>query len=238
MGLEEKARKIHKFGTPQQHETKEITGTWIVQEKRKGQLANTQIAQSMKVSVRWVQKLWARHRNHTIQDISHPAHMGRPKNSMPGRREHSAVLAVRCQEHLGAANIQDAVRDQTGINIPHNTIHRILRDEDMASEESRKGKKRRWVRYERTYSNSLWHTDYKLLDDGRWFLCYEDDASRFVTGYGMFDNATTENALRVLDQAIRNHGKPAAVMTDHGSQFYANEKEVKARGAQAGLKKG
>ena len=65
----------------------------------------------------------------------------------------------------------------------------------------------------------MWHTDYKHLDDGRWFLCYEDDASRFVTGYGMFEHATTENALAVLEEAIKNHGKPASIMTDRGSQF-------------------
>lgn len=26
------------------------------------------------------------------------------------------------------------------------------------------------------------HTDYKQLDDGHWFISYEDDASRCVTG--------------------------------------------------------
>ena len=82
-----------------------------------------------------------------------------------------------------------------------------------------------------TYSNSMWHTDYKHLDDGRWFLCYEDDASRFVTGYGMFEHATTENALTVLEEAIKNHGKPASPMTGRGSQFYANASESKKKGA-------
>ena len=38
-----------------------------------------------------------------------------------------------------------------------------MRDEDLASEQSRKSRRRKWVRYERTHSNSLWHTDYKLL---------------------------------------------------------------------------
>ena len=77
----------------------------------------------------------------------------------------------------------------------------------------------------------MWHTDFKLLDDGRWFLCYEDDASRFVTGYGAFEHTTTENALVVLEEAIKNHGKPASIMTDHGSQFYANASETKKKGA-------
>ena len=100
----------------------------------------------------------------------------------------------------------------------------------MARNEPKKSGRRKWVLYERTHSNSMWHTDYKQLDDGRWFLCYEADASRFVTGYGVFEHATTENALTVLDDAIKSHGKPASIMADHGAQFYANEGEVKRNG--------
>ena len=58
-------------------------------------------------------------------------------------------------------------------------------------------------------------------------MCYEDDASRFVTGYGVFEHTTTENALVVLEEAIKNHGKPASIMTYSRSQFYANASEVK-----------
>ena len=35
----------------------------------------------------------------------------------------------------------------------------------------------------------------------------------------------------VLDEAIKNHGKPASIMTDRGAQFYANAAEAKKRGA-------
>ncbi len=112
------------------------------------------------------------------------------------------------------------------INIPHRTVHSVLKDDWMAGDQSKRGK-RRWLRREREYSNSMWHTGWKQIHggthDGRWFLCYEDDASRFVTGYGVFDNATAENALKVLDEAIRNHGRPASIMTDRGNQFHANE---------------
>ena len=100
-------------------------------------------------------------------------------------------------------------------------------ENDLASEERKKKQRRKWVRYERTYSNSMWHTDYKQLDDGRWFLSYEDDASRFVVGWGVFKEATTENALEVLYLAISNHGKPASILTDRGSQFYASESDKK-----------
>jgi len=76
----------------------------------------------------------------------------------------------------------------------------------------------------------MWHADYKQLTDGRWFLCYLDDASCFITGYGVFNEATGTHALEVLHDAIENYGKPASILTDHGSQFCANEAECKKRG--------
>ena len=50
-----------------------------------------------------------------------------------------------------------------------------------------------------------------------------DDASRFVVGYGLFPEATSEHSVEVLKEAIRKHGKPASILTDRGIQFYAVE---------------
>ncbi len=47
----------------------------------------------------------------------------------------------------------------------------------------------------------MWHTDYKLLDDGRWFIAYQDDASRFIVGYGVFSEATGRHAIVVDEQS-------------------------------------
>ena len=76
----------------------------------------------------------------------------------------------------------------------------------------------------------MWHTDYKQLDDGRWLISYEDDASRFITGWGVFDEATTEHAVEVLDRAISQYGKSRSILSDRGSQFYATESEKKSKG--------
>ncbi|MDG7046327.1 MAG: transposase [Nitrososphaerota archaeon] len=61
-------------------------------------------------------------------------------------------------------------------------------------------------------------------------MAYIDDASRMVTGWGLFDEATADNALLVLDEAIATWGRPSAIMTDHGSQFFANYGDNKAPG--------
>lgn len=46
----------------------------------------------------------------------------------------------------------------------------------------------------------------------------------------MFEEATTENAIAVLEDGIKRCGLPDAVLTDRGSQFYANAGEKKAKG--------
>ena len=51
-----------------------------------------------------------------------------------------------------------------------------------------------------------------------------------MTGCGVFHEAITENDLLVLDEAIKAHGKPASILTDRGTQFYASESEVKKNG--------
>ena len=229
---------------------------WIVAQKRKG-VQTKKIAESMNVSTRWVRKLWARYHNAkpcVLQGgkdifggkdipekgrpgITYPMPMGRPVAATPGRRIHSVICSAPVRKSGGAVFLEGVIKSETGIHIPHNVIHRVLRENDGAVSHPKKGKRRKWIRYERTHSNSMWHTDYKMLKDGQWFLSYEDDASRFVTGWGVFAEATTENAIKVLEEAISKYGKPASILTDHGSQFYANESESKKKGVSEFEKK-
>ena len=79
----------------------------------------------------------------------------------------------------------------------------------------------------------MWHTDFKQLKDGRWFIAYENDAARYLPAYGVFEKATAANAVAVLHVGIERHGRPASIMTDHGSQLFANEAEGRRRGEAA-----
>lgn len=40
------------------------------------------------------------------------------------------------------------------------------------------------------------HVGYKQLDDGKWFIAYQDDESRFIVGFGVFGEATQAHALQ------------------------------------------
>ncbi len=110
--------------------------------------------------------------------------------------------------------------------MPHNRIHRIMTEEGIAKPVRKKIKRKKWVRWQRRHSNSLWHTDFSVPEDHKQVIAYIDDASRKVVSYGKFNNATTDNALAVLDVAIQRFGVPKQVMTDHGAQFCADEEKV------------
>jgi putative transposase len=200
---------------------------WIIKQKEKGENNNYVIAGAMKISTRWVQALWSRYRKtETVPELGKP---GRPRKEISAEEVKVVVDAFGIYK-LGAVCLEKIIDAKFNIHIPHNTIHRILKQKGLAMEESRKRNRRKWIRYERTYSNSLWHTDYKQVPDGRWFIAYEDDASRYVVSYGVFDEATSKNAVDVLKEAIARNGKPASILSDRGSQFYASESEVREKG--------
>ena len=203
---------------------------WIMRQKHKDEMSDAMIGESVGVSARWVRRLWSRYGSMPVEDITYPPRMGRPPGGLPGRREHSAVISCCRQDRRMAVRLEVIVREEIGIHIAHHVIHGILKDEELAENQPKKARQRKWVRYERRYSNSLWHTDYKQLPDGRWFVSYMDDASRLITGFGVFAEATAANAIAVLEEAVQKYGKPAGVLTDHGSQFYANEKKDARRG--------
>lgn len=100
----------------------------------------------------------------------------------------------------------------------HNKIHAVLWEHGLARREPKKSKRRKWVRYERRHSITLWHTDWKYLKQlERLMITYLDDAK-------------TENAIAVLEEGIKSYGLPDAVLTDRGSQFYAIADEKKVKG--------
>jgi putative transposase len=121
-----------------------------------------------------------------------------------------------------------------GIETNHMRVYSILKEDGSLSFRARRYIKRRWVRYERTYSNELWHTDWHEMDhpayQGKHLIVYEDDASRRIMGYGLFDTETSRCSVEVLERTIREHEKPESVLSDRGPTFYAVESEARKRG--------
>jgi len=52
-------------------------------------------------------------------------------------------------------------------NIDNNKINGVLKKVGFALSEPKKWHRKKWIRYEREYSNSLWHVDWHEIKDPR-----------------------------------------------------------------------
>jgi putative transposase len=187
---------------------------WIITEIDKGERSIYRIAKTQHITPRWARELHARF--HTVYRYPYPQKPGRKPKPITDE-ERAAVLAVRQQHPLSAVTLEKLLAEE-GITIGHNRIHRILKEAGLAKEEPHKQRRRSWVRYERRFSNSLWHADW-FEEQHEQIIYFQDDASRFITGCGVFRNATAENSVAVFTQAVQAYGTPRQLMTDHGVQF-------------------
>lgn len=195
---------------------------WIVREMDKGERSVYRIAKTTGITPQWTREI---HRiYHEAGEYPFPHKPGR-KSRRVSNEEREFVLQVRKEHPLSGAVALEKILDSKGVHIGHNRIHRILKEEGFARDEPHKQRRRKWIRYQRRYSNSLWHADWFEQKQDQ-IILFEDDASRFITGYGVFKNATTKNTVSVLKQALECYGVPRQLMTDHGTQFTSLPRET------------
>lgn len=105
-------------------------------------------------------------------------------------------------------------------------VHTVLLEEGLTHKDSRKSFRRKeWIRYEREHSLSAVHMDWYACSDGKTNVCVVlDDASRMILSGGEFSEQTSANSIAMLKEAYDKYeyiSPIREVITDHGTQFYA-----------------
>ena len=110
--------------------------------------------------------------------------------------------------------------------LSHTTINKILNERSLCKYSKNKGRRKKWVRWQRDHPNSLWQIDH--TDEQEKFNCYTlsvlDDCSRYCLALVKLNNVTTDVVTHVLDNLIKKHGKPGQILTDNGSAYGLNSK--------------
>ncbi len=192
---------------------------WIVKQFLKG-TSQVKIALSQQVSDRTVRSLVIQFKQFGFEGLKDHK-TGRPETVL---NENAAVVILDLRQRFGygACRIEHLLK-QKGFMVSHRQIEKLLVRNNLVIPNVKKQKSRRWVRYELPNPNDLWHTDWSHDPFTDKELCaYIDDKTRLIVAFGLFRNATTDNTLAVLKTGISQHGKPKAIMTDHGSTYYAN----------------
>ena len=192
---------------------------WIIRSLNRG-LSVYAIAKEMKVSRRWIRNIIEIYEK--TGNVPVFKKKGR-KIQFLSEEDEKLIVETWKSNPLNALNLETYFRVSMNKKISHNKIHQILKRAGLAANEPKKQQKRKWVRYERKHSNSLWHVDWSRLDDGKQLIIYEDDASRFITGFGVFDHATLTHSLEVFIKATKEYGAPKQLLSDNGTQFRFNE---------------
>lgn len=192
---------------------------WIVKQVLRGTPQN-KAALAQSISARTVRELMQNYRQYGWDGL---------KDHKTGRSETVLnqtvvliILDLRKRFGYGALHIEQILK-QKGFTISHRQIEKVLLRNNLVVPNLKKQKSRKWVRYELPNPNDLWHTDWSYDPfTGTQLAVYIDDRTRLITSYGLFRNATAENSIALLRSGIAEYGKPKAVMTDHGAQYYAN----------------
>ncbi|MFH0701845.1 MAG: DDE-type integrase/transposase/recombinase [Candidatus Woesearchaeota archaeon] len=132
------------------------------------------------------------------------------------------ILDLRKRFGYGACHIEQILK-QKGFKISHRQIEKVLLQNNLVVPNIKKQRPRKWVRYELPNPNDLWHTDWSYDPfSGKQLAMFIDDKTHLIVSCGIFDRATAENTIALLYEGIDRCGKPLAIMTDHGGQYYAN----------------
>lgn len=166
------------------------------------------------------------------------------KDHKPGRlfeplnaKFYELVVHEHKRNKCGARKLH-AILKKRGFKVSLRKISQVMVKEGLQKPFPKRQKPRKYKRYEWPLPNFMWHTDWHLIKalnlKGKQFLCYLDDCSRRVMGYGVFDSQTTKNSVLVLYKAIAEHGvAPFELNSDRGSQFIPNKFDKKGKANSA-----
>ena len=204
---------------------------YAIRQREKGRGTRV-VAEELGVTQRHIQRLWAEYLRTGKVHEQRPA--GRPAGPDPSEQEILAVLDVHGRKPEGVIRTAMRLRKE-GHDISRYKAYKIMKSKGLVEDSPAKSRQRKWVRYERIYSNAMWHTDWHAMKDPRMkgmnLITYLDDASRCVTGAALFREATSENAVAALQRAVSRFGAPATILSDNGSCFVGRGGRKKQTGS-------
>jgi transposase InsO family protein len=122
---------------------------------------------------------------------------------------------------------QDKIKNHLShIDLSATTIKRVIKAQGLSRQVKSRGRRVKWVRWQREHPNSLWqidHTDDQ--DEGNCFtISILDDCSRYSLALIKLKTVTTDVVTSILDRLIKIHGKPREILTDNGSAYGGKSK--------------
>ena len=150
---------------------------YIIREKNK-RGSSTEIASEMKITTGYVNYIYKKYRDNGEYKINN-----RRRTREINDAGIEIIKSIRNEYPLSGPERIRKYLKKTGITISKNHIYRILLSLNMVSENDNKKKQRKYVKYGRKHSNTLWHIDRSKYSDDERLIIIEDDALLYVLKY-------------------------------------------------------
>ena len=111
-----------------------------------------------------VQRLWAEYVKTGVEHQQRPA--GRPEDPVPSGGEINAVLGAYHRKPEGVIRTAKRLQKE-GRNISRSKACLVTKSNGLVVDSPAKSKKRKWIRYERLYSDAMRHADWHAMKDPR-----------------------------------------------------------------------
>ena len=109
---------------------------------------------------------------------------------------------------------------EQGYSVSQRHIQKIFNKHSFRTNRRCRPKQIKYIRYERSMPNELWHTGWSNCPfTGKQLIAFIDDYRRYIIHAELFEKATTENMLIAFEKAIIKSTTPLPILTDNGTQF-------------------
>jgi len=156
--------------------------------------------------------------------------LARKKNFSPKKEEISPELEAKILQikkefpDYGVLRICQHLRRHELMKVSAEKVRITLAKNGLLNQTNHVLKPAQLRRFEYPSPNLLWQMDIMTLVLKKgirlYLICILDDYSRFIVSWDIFTRADTDACLSVLQASISRQGKPGAILTDQGRQFF------------------
>lgn len=180
----------------------------------------TFIAKVQRISRQYVYQLVEKHERLGVLAFK-ALKAGRPRQRI-SKSFANQVVKIRLETDYGSQKLHFVLKRE-GFSVSQRQIQNVLNDNKLTEPCEKRRGQRKYVRYVWPVSNYMWHVDWSQYKE-KWYCAFIDDCSRKIMAAGEFSNATEENTVFLLYQAMLNNEVcPVIILSDKGAQFYANK---------------
>ena len=189
---------------------------WMIKKRLEGRPV-TAICAEAQVDRKMFYRWWSRYQTLGWEGLEEKTR-GRPCGPCLDCSLKEEIIKLRKRYEWGPNKIAGYLGHR-GFTVDHHKVYSVIREAGLNHPITEPRKTWGTKRFQREHCNSLWQADFKLCSDDFWMISYQDDHSRFITGSVKVWNPTGENAVLLLERAVKRYGVPRQILTDQGTQF-------------------